>query len=327
MSKLTLELYTKDEKLTKIDSLEELFLYEAIIKHILKKKIIIIFIEGSSGEGKTMTSVALAEHLEKLFNKLTGKGVSKFDPYLQVIYTPKEYSTKIDAWTKNPYICLVVDELRFLVPKVRWYSLLNQSIAEANATLRAVKIRHCGYGGVLIYNSQDIGDISKDVRKTINLDIIVKRTSIVQGKVFTFWQDKSNVEKPVLRLKRLSFNFEGCEFKLDFFEMPMPSKEVARKVEELSVEAKSKILKKKRERILREIKRELGEIRDFAEELKQDEIFNMVKGLASWSKKKGIYFTRPNMRIICKIFDITPKEFKERFFPTFIEECKRRGLI
>lgn len=324
---MEIKIEIKDKRIfDAITSLEDLFLYKAFIEPILKDRIIIVFIEGKTGEGKSMTCLSLAERLENLFSRIINTNTT-YNVINQVIYTPTEYSKKIDSWTKNKYITLVIDELRQLVSARRWYTLLSQSIAEANATLRAIKVKNCGYGGILIYNSQDLGDIVKDVRKTIHYDIILERKEQVQMHIYSFWNDRSNVEKPILRLKRLELPFGDYIFRISTSIITMPSTEVKREFIKYSIEAKSKILKRKREIILREIKRELGEIRDFKQELQIDEIFEMVKNLASFSKRKGVYFTTQNMQIIMKMFDLTKPEFKKEFLPCFIEEVKKRGLI
>ena len=321
---------TDDEKIFRaIDSIEDLFIYQTIIKPALQRKIVILFVEGQSGEGKSMTCLSLAWRIEELFKRIRGLNY-EYDPIKQVVYVPLEYNEKVEAWLKEPYLTLMIDELRFLLPKQKWYSLLNQSLAEANATLRAIKVENCGYGGVLIYNSQDIGDITKDARKTINFDIHVRRDdySRVFLRFYEFWYDRSNVEKPIMRLRRVAMEYGGHIFLVSTAStITLPPTPIRRTFEEYSVEAKSKILKRKREIILKELKRELGFIRDFKEELQIDEIFEMVRNLASFSKKRGIYFTKQNREIICKMFDITPAEFRKQFLPAFEEECKRRGLI
>ncbi len=309
-----------------IETLEDLILYKAFIEPIFNDRIIIVFVEGKSGEGKSMTCLSLAQRLENLFSRIMNIAIN-YNVIKQVIYTPAEYSKKVDLWTKSKYITLVIEELRQLVSAHRWYTLLSQSIAEANATLRAIKVENCGYGGILIYNSQDLGDIVKDVRKTIHYDIILERKHQVQMHIYTFWNDRSNVEKPILRLKRLELPFGDYTFKISTSIITMPSTEVKQEFIKHSIETKSKILKRKREIILREIKRELGEIRDFTQELQVDEIFEMVKNLASFSKRRGVYFTTQNAQIIMKMFDLSKSEFKKEFLPRFIEEVKRRGLI
>jgi len=324
---MNIEIEIKEKRVfDAINSIEDLILYKTFIEPSLNHHIIIVFIEGKSGAGKSMTSVSLAERLENLFSRIVKIDI-KYDVIKQVIYTPGEYSYKVDQWTKSKYITLAIDELRQLVSARKWYTLLSQSIAEANATLRAIKVENCGYGGILIYNSQDLGDITKDVRKTIHYDIILERKEQVQMHIYTFWNDRSNVEKPILRLKRLELPFGDYVFKISTSIMTMPSTEVKREFIKHSIEAKSKILKRKREIILREIKRELGEIRDFRQELQVDEIFEMVKNLASFSKRRGVYFTTQNAQIIMKMFDLSKAEFKKEFLPCFIEEVKRRGLI
>ena len=285
-----------------------------------------VLIEGKTGSGKSMASIALAERIEEVLSKVTKRNI-EFDVEKQVIYVPTEYSDKLDEWTKGKYASLVVDELRFLVPKAKWQSLLNQSIAETNAVIRSVKIKNSGYGGVIIYNTQDISDITKDVRKTINYDITMSRRSKrPHAYVYRFWLDKSNIEKPTLRVKKVDFSVGGIRFKIDKFIPVLPSTPVRKRYEEISVEAKSRILRRKRETILNELRKEMGNTSTIQTELENDQLFEMIKDLAIWKKGK-VTFTPEKKKIIMKIFSISRKEFRNDFMPALIEVAKKRGLM
>lgn len=319
-------LKTSDENILKLDNLNEIMLYKLFLKPILEHKIVTVLIEGRTGSGKSMMSLALAERLEKIFSKIRGKNNS-FDPIKQVVYVPTQYGDKLDMWVSNPYVTVIVDELRFLVPKQKWQSLLNQSIAEVNAVIRDVKIKNNGYGGIIIYNTQDISDISKDVRKTIDYDITIERRSrYPRVHIYNFWLDKNNIEKPILRHKKASFKISQFNFKIDKLIPVMPSTEVKRTFIKESVEAKTQILKRKRDAILNELRAELGNVEGLSEELKNDQVFEMVKGLAKWRKDK-VTFSKEKADILKKMFSLSHKQFKQNFIPIFEEEARRRGLI
>jgi hypothetical protein len=320
-----MELLLTQEIYKKFDHLTDIFFYKSIIEPILNKKMVILFLEGQTGEGKSLTCISLAEHLEDLFCQVRGTNW-QFDAVNQVIYEPREYNKKIEWWLENPQICLVIDELRQLVSQQKWYSLLNQSISEANATYRSLKEKKFGYGGVFIYNSQDIGDITKSVRKTINYDVRLNRDQEVRTFWYEFWWERTNVEKPILRYKRANIKLGDKIIVPDEIIIPLPSLKNKHIFENLSVEAKSRILKRKREIILREISKEIGEPYALKQQLMQDKMFEMVKNLARFKKDK-ISFTKPSQAIICNLFNIEPSKFKTEFYNTFLEVCKERGLL
>jgi len=322
---MELVLETSDEKLLKLDKIEDAIFYRLFIEPIFKENIITILVEGQSGSGKSMFSLWLANKIEQIFKKVTGKYYD-FDVDKQVIYIPQQYDYKLNEWVKSPYVTLVLDELRFLLPKNKWQSLLNQSIAETNAVIRAVKVKHSKHGGVIIYNTQDISDISKDARKTIFFDFQIKRLKKgVKVQPLQFWLDKKNVEKPMLRFKRVHVWIGGYRFQLSTLYPPLPPVYIRKKFKELSVKYKLKILEQKRKIIMREISREYHED-NFKEQLADDNFFEMIKNLAKFRKNK-IVFSQENKEILCRLLNITRSQFRKEFIPAFEEEAKRRGLI
>jgi len=310
-----------------ITSFEDLFLYKLFLEPIFYNKIVVLLVDGKSGVGKSMFSLAIAEKLEKLYSRIKKKN-QEVDPISQVIYTPSEYGDKINNWIKSSKVTIVVDELRFLVPKQKWQSLLNQSIAEVNVTFRDTKIQHCGHGGVIIYNTQDITDITKDVRKTIDIEIeMFRNRKDARAFVYQYWLDKRNLEKPILRRKKATFHFGGTEFRVDVVRPVMPSTKIKRIFQQTSRKAKLKILERKRDIILREINKDLGlQAANIKVFLKNDEMFEMLKGMARW-RGESVTFSAENKTLIRKMLNLSHREFKDKFIPAFLEEAKQRGLI
>lgn len=312
----------------KIENIEEFVLYNLFIKPTLQKKIVVVLIEGKTGTGKSYTGIFLQEKLEQLFKKLfPKKGVEKFDVEKQVVYTPKEYEEKLNSWSRAPYLTLMVDELRFLVPKQQWHSLMSQSISDANATIRSVKYESVKHGGIIIYNTQTIGDITKDIRKTIDYDIILERKGRkVVGKIYDFFVERYNIETPKVKQKVVGFKKNNLNFKIKSMIFKLPSKETRKKFDDLSFNAKKDILEFKLKKVLGEIRKHFKGMRNYEEELKDDEVFESVKFLAKWKGNK-ITFSSQNKKLLFKIFDLNNSDFKNKFLPALYNEAKERGLL
>lgn len=215
--------------------------------------------------------------------------------------------------------------MRFLVSSKTWQTLINRSISDANATIRQIKQKNCGFCGVLIYNTQFSGDIDKDVRKTIDYLINCrvygsgKRAIKIYNYIYNIFNDKFYLKNFELKINDLTLTFS--EIRTTLFE----DTRIRHEFIDAMVETKSKILKRKLETILSEVKTEIGET-SFSDLLNNDETFEFIKKLASFSKSRGIYFTTEKKEIIIKMFNLTKKEFK-KFEEEFKNKCKERGLI
>lgn len=330
----TLVLRTNDEALYRtVNSLEDLFIYKVWVEPALRDNVVITFLEGRSGSGKSTAMVALEMHVERIFQKYTGI-TYPYDVVKQNVFVPQEYHRKLEWWTNHPAITMGVDELRFLLPKHQWSSMLTQSIGEINETIRAIKSENMKrltgirYGGVIFYNSQNLTDIVKDTRKTIDVDIILKRPSDrVFFKAYTFWFERKDVEHVTLRQKRLDFEFDGITIKVGgSSRIATPPAEVMNQFIKHSVEAKGEIFRRKRDKIMRELEKQLGLSVSLEEQLRNEEIWNMVLKLVH-SRKGKIYWTKEARGIVMKMFNITQSRFYKDFVPAFEKIAKEKGLI
>jgi len=316
----------------KLNTLEDWFIYKTFVEPALDKKVVIAFVEGKSGSGKSTAMVTLEMWIERVFQLVTGL-MYKYDVVKQNIFVPQEYHTKIEQWTKNPYLTIGVDELRFLMPKAAWRSLLVQSVNEINETIRAIKVENMKkltgipYGGVIIYNSQSLTDVVKDTRKTVDVDLVLNRTKVVRVRAYTFWHDRSDIERIKLRQERLKFEVGDLVIKVstDTVVSPPPAA-VMHEFTKHSIEAKGEIFQRKREKILRELEKELGIHVSIKEQLQQPEIWDMVMSLVR-SRKGKIYWTSDAKKVIMKMFGLTRNRFYKEFVPAFEEIAKEKGLM
>lgn len=331
--KCTLPVATGDPNHAKLSSFEEIFIYETFIKPTLQDKIVIVFLEGKSGSGKSSAMVLLQLYAEMIFQKITGVK-SQYDVVRQNVFTPQQYYEKLRNWVESPSLTFGVDELRFLLPKAKWQSLIAQSIGEINETIRAVKSENMKKqtgircGGIIFYNSQSITDVTKDVRKTVDVDIVLERDSRVTARIYEFWTERFNIERPIfhprkyrVRLGRNLVLYPSSE--TTFSRAPMI---IFNRFIKASVEAKAAIFRKKREKIIKELEKEFGPKMSFEDELKNDEIWNMISRMAKYRKGK-ITFSKETKLIIRKMFGLGEQDFRKRFVPAFIEMAKERGLL
>jgi len=231
--------------------------WKRFLSHLLdeeiKDRLIIFFVDGKSGTGKSALSLWLAFVTETMYN---GEG---FNTSEQVVFTPEEYSEKVQKFINNDYYVLVFDEMRFFAGSREWYSLLNKAITEANVLIRQLKYSKSGHGGVFIFNSQSITDVDKNVRKTI--DYYFHLTTKGRGKVYKVYEFyQFGYVEPVFKLKKIRIpalvEGENKILEIDSFTFPMPPKLVWRQFLELSEEAKRKYLSKSFEKIERTLKNE-----------------------------------------------------------------------
>lgn len=291
-----------------------------------KQKLLIVFIEGESGSGKSSLMLKLMYEFEKFASQRDGKEF-KFDIEKQIIYTPIEYSHKIQEWIRSDHYTIGIDEARFLVSARTWQTFVNRIITEANATLRQLKHNNNNYCGIIFINSQDFSDVDKSLRLTVNYLIRIKpKGRKDMHRVVTIYEVIKLIDEKKILRKKLTLNVLNfdvvCKFKVRLID----DKNLLRKYHEHIVEAKSQILRKKFEKLKHVLKQEIGEVFDKSI-LKNDEVFNLIKNMSSFSEKKGVYFTREKQEIIMRMFNLTKKEFKEVFYKAFLDELKERNLI
>ncbi|MEM4935122.1 MAG: hypothetical protein QXY78_04245 [Thermoplasmata archaeon] len=289
-----------------------------------KRTTLIVFIMGSSGVGKSSFMLKLMYYFEKFAREREQKPFY-FDLDKQIAYTPREYGVKIKNWIESDFFTFGIDEARFLVSAKTWQSFVNRVVTEVNATIRQLKKQNTGNCGIIFLNSQTFYDVDKSLRKTVRYLIHLKEKN--ENEIYAnFYEIKYNIADDKLYIKKFDINLTDFEvaghLKINLLE----DRELLNQFHNNVVEAKTKILLKKFESLDIAIGKELGEVFN-ANILKNEEVFQLLKNMATFSEKKGVYFTKEKQMIIMKMFNLTKKEFKEVFMPAFINELKERNLI
>lgn len=290
-----------------------------------KKTTLIIFIMGQSGVGKSTIMLKLMYLFEKFSQKKEDRKEFNFDINQQIIYTPVEYGKKIENWIKSNYYTIGIDEARFLVSARTWQNFLNRIITEVNATIRQIKYENCNNCGIIFINSQDIKDVDKALRKTVKYLIYTYIDSEGYRRI-KIYETFYNLTDDKLYIKKLTISTCDLIIQAKTKVLLFEDNELLKKYHKNIVEAKSQILRKKFEKLEHALKQELGETFN-KNILRNDEVFNMIKNMASFSEKRGVYFTREKQEIIMRMFNLTKKEFKEIFYKAFLDELKQRNLI
>jgi len=170
----------------------------------------------------------------------------------------------LEWFLNDPRPVLCIDELRFLIPAKLWQRVITQTFADINATIRAVKSKKFGYGGVFIYNSQYFEDIAKETRKTVKFLIDVKeeefyiittndRTKLTYGKILNVLPFEARGGSPI----RVTYEELGSYTVGGIFFQPLP-RHIEEKIEEISSNAKAKISRLKTENLEKQIAKDYG---------------------------------------------------------------------
>jgi hypothetical protein len=276
-----------------------------------QKKPATIFLGGDSGEGKSYAVLKIEEAL------LEGDGSDlKLEDYINAInvYTPLEYPTKLKEilWSDKykPIHIIAVHEAREIVKAKLWQSFITQAISDVNAMSRSVKRL------VTIIVSQFIRDITNDMRYTLNFYITADRPRGEHTRLYisVLYKDDRDIEKPRLR-KRKIFGYikdlkTGRKIKYSprYISVGLPSKEVRHAFDKADREAKEEIIKRKLNRVIKEIELDMG--------VGDNKVLEMVKHYSENPENlyligksfKGKFRVNEDFK---KVHDITPDEVKQ----------------
>lgn len=241
------------------NELVERIIYALFISRVRAKKPCIVFMGGDSGEGKSISVLTLMMIMMKLQNIHHPDWLSVCN-----IHTPLQYPTKIKKLLFDPEYkklnMVAIHEARNVVKAKQWNTFLTQSIADVNAMSRSVKRM------VTFVVSQFIKDIASDIRYTINYYIIAERPKgrMTRLKIFIIWKDDRDLEKPKLRKRRIHGYLRLPDGRLRkykplYIELDLPSKEIVEAFDNEDTEAKGLIIKNKLDKILKEIKADIGQ--------------------------------------------------------------------
>lgn len=283
----------------------------------------IIFIEGKSGEGKTVASVKLIEVIRGFVEQQLNETL---DIEKQYVYTPFEYPDKLEWILKSPEAkdkhVLVFGEARNLVKAKTWFSVINQSIGDINAMSRGIKPL------IFIVISQNIKDIEKDTRFTIDYQVKCSRVIGQNSKIRwyrVFMTD--NIENPRLRKRRVTGTIilDGKSYKITLktITVTMPNKELMEQVDSLDREHKLKIIMKKLDKMRKVLRKELPRgtrLEEIADNIiKEQGALNLVI-------RRGKGGTMKVRREIQKVYDFSEQDFRD-FEKILREKLQNRGVI
>jgi hypothetical protein len=218
----------------------------------------IAFFGGKSGRGKSMAVLKIMEDV------LASQGIKLLDVLDDVnIYKPTEYTKKWRALLHDDRLknvgMIAIHESRELVGAKTWHDFLTQTISTVTAISRQIKPIS------LLIISQDIGDISRDMRKMVDYHIECERKPFGPAKLkwSVIYQDKKDLEKVHLRMRRL----RGYVVYADGHMRPwnpynmvltLPSQEVQRAFAKADYLAKSVIIDHRFEKMNKQMEKTYG---------------------------------------------------------------------
>lgn len=286
----------------------------------------ILFLSGDSGEGKSYAGLKILDIVNKYYDIDTLETLDD-----SVMYLPTEYLTKLDNclfWkdNKRPDLknlrVLMIDEAREVVKARLWQSFLNQAIADCSAMSRSVKEI------VLIVVSQFIKDIDSAVRYTLNFYAECQRplTGSTQLKLERVWKNTYDLERPRLCKRPLVGYLDHGNRRSKFypqFEVHMPPKEIYKRYDHNTFQAKSRILRKKIEETLKRLNKEIGHEFDKVQDLVTYYVDHpeQIKVIRDPKYKK--FRLRKNFRDIHDITHIEAVEFEKQL----LEKLAEKGMI
>lgn len=312
-----------DPEVDTLQTLSEKVLNSLILRPLRYKKPRVIFIGGDSGEGKSIAAL----RIEQILLEIQGLDLRDYINDIN-IYQPMEYPTKIDrllndkSLKKVNIVCF--HEAREIVKAKNWAGFLAQAVADVNAMSRSVK-RLC-----TIIISQFIRDITTDVRYTLHYYCTAARPlgGHTRLTIYKMWKDDRDLEKPRLRKSRIKGllvypNGRRRVYMPKYLEITMPDKDIVKIFEEQDKEAKTKIIRAKLNKLIKDMKAEL--------DLETDKVGAMVE----WYSKRpdqlelighyvrGKFKLRPE---VMSMHDLT-KEDMLQFNRELTDKLKHLGLF
>lgn len=241
------------------EDLTKRVLYSLYVSRLKNKKPAVTFIGGDSGEGKSFGLLRLFE----LLAEIQGFNLKDYINAVNV-YIPIEYPEKLDALLFDKELKKVnmigIHEAREVIKAKNWHSFINQAISDVNAMSRSIKRL------MVFIIAQFIKDIDATVRYTLNYYITVRRPKGKKARLYinVMWKDDRDLEKPKLRKRKLSGYLVYPDGKYrryvpQYLEVSKPSKEIIEIFEKQDTAAKARIIRGKLDKLVREMKADLGE--------------------------------------------------------------------
>ncbi len=302
-------------------------LYSVVIKRLKAHKPVVMFVGGDSGEGKSITCLRLQQLLLEIQGLDIRDHMDDINVYIPIEYPEKLRRLLFDKSLKKVNI-ICTHEAREIVKAKLWYDFLNRSIADINAMSRSVK-RLCN-----MVVSQFIRDISPDIRYTLTYYCVVRRPKNKPARLYinVLWKDDRDLEKPKLRRRKLSGylvypNGRYRRYIPQYFEMTKPPKDLVAIFEKRDYEAKAGIIKGKIDKLIQEMKADMG-VKNNKIELMVDWYVKHQDNLNVIGRKiRDKWIVKPEVK---KMHDLTvdeAKEFQSELNKRIIETNKVKNEI
>ena len=292
-------------------------------QRIDSKKPCITFMGGASGEGKSFGVLRLNEVV--YINEIEA------DPELflqkQIIYTPFEYAPKFKWILYNKEArkrrVMIFMESRELVKAKLWYTIINQAITDVNAMSRSVKPL------AFTMVSQDISDIDKELRRTINfygrcIRPFERHTRISFYQVYS----TGNIENSKILQKKLHglvwTPTTKYHIEVGKFIMNLPRKELRKRFEEIDFKAKSGIILKKLDLLVKVLQKQeprLSRLESLVEIIIKDP--SMLNWIVRRNRRTGEFKVKSQF---AELYNMTKTELSD-LERQLIKRLKEAGIM
>lgn len=242
------------------DDLAQKIFNSIIIKRLKARKPVVCFVGGMSGDGKSWTTLAIQDALMQMQGIDIAPYINQINVYHPLQYPEKKKNILFSKELKKINI-MALHEGRLVIRAKHWQSFQAQAVADINALSRSVK-RLC-----VMLVSQNISDITKDVRRTLNFYMTCSRYNQSGAKVHLriskVYFDDRDIEQVHIRKTKIKGFLVDRKGKYNFYcpdyiEIARPRKELTDAFEKGDTDAKINILDVTLNRLFDEMKKEIG---------------------------------------------------------------------
>ena len=295
-----------------IEEMGDRILQAILARRLDHNKPVIFYITGESGEGKSWSGLRIIELLNDYYHfDADPETVAEW----QVIYTPLEYSRKMEKLLFDKAFHsargYLIDEAREIIGADNWQSFQNLAISNVTAVHREIKPMAC------IITSQSLKDLDRRMRERVQFQATAYRPIEESPRLYIrrFWIDEADPENVKLRKRRLRgyiYLPDGSRrlVYIDHFIVGRPSKALIKAYRARSRPAKEQFIRRMLNELLERLEKQLGarvkKLEEIAEHLVENKAAFLAVGKVT---NKGN--VRLNREKVMLIYGLDRKEVKE----------------
>lgn len=209
---------------------------------------------GDSGEGKSTSYLTILTVI------LESVGVDVKNVLNETnAYTPLQYMEKLKALLYKKELKKIkvfgIHEARALISSKDWQNFINKAVGTVNAMSRSIKPLS------FFIISQFLGDITKEVRKTLNYIIECERPigQSTRVTIYKVWHDKRDIENIKIKKKKVrgiivTPNGKRIPFMPSYIEFRLPDPEVLKQFDEQDTMSKKDLVENIIEKAIAQLK-------------------------------------------------------------------------